>query len=678
LAPAHALPAKAPVRPNSLGWRLQHFYLELRRRHVLRVAVSYGLVMWFVLQAAEVTFEPLQLPAWWRTALTILAIVGLPIVTVLAWAYDITPGGIVRDAEDAELELRMPRPRRSLAPALVAGVAAMAGVTGFAWLQAIRPGAEQVPRAADTRTPSVAVLPLVDMSPAGGSPHLGDALSEELSTRLAQVPGLRVAVRTSAVELKDRSLDVRKIGQSLGVGHVLEGSVRRKGDSLRVTVQLIDARTGDHVWAGNYDRNWSDVLALQDDIADAVTSALKVELSTGRPPAQATAPTVSVGAIEPYLAGLAMLRQPNDLSNLASAQQDFEAALAIDPNFAGAHAGLCRVGARLYDRSRDPAQLALAEQSCRRALSLDASLLDTARALAALYVSGGQFARAEVAYRKLLQGNPLDASLHIGLGEAVDGSGRSEEAEASFRRAIAVEPSYAGAYTALAGHLFERGRAGEAAAAYRKVTELAPASATAWSNLGGALQMSGNFAGASEAYRHSLRLEPSKSGYSNLGTTLFYLGKSTEAVANFESAVALGEHDAVVWGNLGDALWQIEGRRQEAAEKYRRAIELGERSLATTPDDPLLLAQLAYYYGRTGDRAHSARYLERAAAGGGDRVYVQYYRAVALLDRDDREAALEAIEELVGLGYPKVLLRAAPEFRPLWHDPRFREMVKAA
>lgn len=676
IARVEPLPAPQVERgpPATIGGRVQHFLAELRRRHVLQVSGTYLVAMWVTLQVAEVTFGPLRFPQWWMTALTIVAVIGLPIVVTMAWLYEITPGGIVLDPGDGA-GVRLPRPRRSLAPVLLSGVALMAAVTGFAWWRSIDVAATVASAAPEPGARSIAVLPLVDMSAGGGGNYLSDGLSEELSMRLAQIPGLRVAARTSAFEFKGRNVDVRRIGEALGVRHVLEGSVRRDGDSLRVTVQLIDARTGYHVWAGNFDRRWSEVLSLQDDIARSVSEALRIVLGGTEAARPSASEQLDVRAIEPYLAGLASLRQPADPSRLKQAAVDFSDAIAIDPSFAGAHAGLCRVGLRRYEGSRDPADLEAAERSCRRALDLDASLVDTQKALAALYASAGKLDAARTIYESLLRRNPQDAEVLIGLGEAWDGLGRGEAAESRFRQAIAVEPAFPGAHNALANHLFARGRIAEATAEYRKLTQLVPSSAAAWSNLGGALQMGGDFKAAVDAYGHSLALEPSKGAYSNLATMHFYLGEFTEAVRYFESAVALGGHDQIVWGNLGDALWQIESRRDEAVAKYRRAIELAEAELASTPGDPTLRAQLGYYYGRVGDAQRSREYLAAASAAGADKLYVQYYRAVAAADRGDRDAALQAVADLVRLGYPKAMLRTAPEFRSLWRDTRYREIA---
>jgi TolB-like protein/tetratricopeptide (TPR) repeat protein/DNA-binding winged helix-turn-helix (wHTH) protein len=680
---ASNLLASGYAAPTTFGGRAQRLLVEFRRRNVFKVTASYLIGMWIMLQVAEVTFEPLQFPDWWMTVLTILAVIGLPIVVVLAWSYEITPQGIVLDpgVDGAGVMRRLPRPRQSIAPAIVAGVALMAVVTGFAWWRSLegsatadapaKPGMQPGPR-------SIAVLPLVDMSPSGGNAYLGDGLSEELSTKLAQIPGLRVAARTSAFEFKGRNLDVRKIGQSLGVRHVLEGSVRRNGDNVRVTVQLIDTATGYHVWAGNFDRAWRDVLVLQDDIAVSVTDALQVVLEDKNSGKRAEEPhQIDTRAIDPYLAGLAALRQPGDASRLKNAEQSFKQAIEIDPAFAGAYAGLCRTHVRQYERTRDPAPLASAEAICRRSLALDPALIETEKALASIAIANGKFESAATDYANLIERNPTDADAHIGLGEALAGMGKGGEAEASYRRAVAAEPAYWGAHSALATYLFHHGSIDEAAIAMRRVTELVPSSAYAWNNLGGALQLKGDFDGALEAYRHSLQLEPSQDAYSNLATMYFYLHAFPDAVINYERAATLGEHDYMMQGNLADALWQTDGRRDEAVARYRRAIMLAEKELEATPADPTLLAQLGYYYGRVGDADQSQRYLSAALSSGPEMMYVQYFAGVAAADRGDRESALRAVSLLVRLGFPPALLRSAPEFRSLLQDAEYRKIVGA-
>jgi Flp pilus assembly protein TadD len=439
---------------------------------------------------------------------------------------------------------------------------------------------------------------------------------------------------------------------------VLEGSVRRDGDNLRVTMQLIDATSGYHVWAGSYDRGWRDLLAIQDDIARSVTEALRVVLAPQAQPDRAAAAAPDVRAIDPYLAGLALLRQSSDMSKMMEAEQRFTDAIAIAPSFARAHAGMCTLGVRLYRKTRDPAHVARAEESCRRALELDPKLLETEKGLAALYLASGRLGESEAIYRRLVERYPGDADGHLGLGQLLEASGRPGEAESSLRTAIQAEPAFWGAYSALGVFLFQRGRVDEAIDAFREVTELAP-SANAYSNLGAALQLKGDLDTAAEAFRRSLAIEPSGSAYANLGTVYYFRGQYQDAAAEYARATALNSQDQALWGNLADALWQVPGRRDEARGHYRRAIALAERQLESSPQDYVLVAQLGYYHGRVAEPERSRSYLERAAAARDD-PYVAYYQAVAAADRGDLSAARDAVAEAQRSGYPGGLLRADP------------------
>jgi TolB-like protein/Tfp pilus assembly protein PilF/DNA-binding winged helix-turn-helix (wHTH) protein len=657
--------AGEPVAPavsrgrRSLGERVSHAGAELKRRQVFKVLGGYLVAMWLVLQVAETTFEPLHLPAWWMTALTILAVTGIPIVGVLAWSYEITPAGVVRDPGD-RLHVMRPRMRRALARWLVAGVALMAVVTALAWWRSIQ--VEVQPALAVGKPPpqSIAVLPLVDMTPGGGSAYLGDGLSEELSTQLAQVPGLRVASRTSAFEFKGRSVDVRRIGEALGVSHVLEGSVRRDGDRLRVTVQLIDTGNGYHVWAANYDRPWADVLALEDEIARAITQALELVLTpdTERRLAAGNT-TVDPQAYDRYLEGVAALRQSGDLSQIDEATALFREALARDPKLARAHAGLCEAGLRRYNRTKSPSDVATAESACRKALELDPMRDETEMALGRLYTASGRYEQAEAVFRGLVARRPGDADVYDGLGEALAQQGKKQEAEQAFRKGVEVEPAYWAAHSALGGFLFGAGRADQAIVEFRRTTQLVPESATAYSNLGAAYMLAVRLKEAAAAFERSLAIAPSRGAEANLGTLYYFLGDYGRAASHYKSAESASQDHAIV-GMHADALWMLPGDRQQAIAEYRRAIDLARTALGVNPSDAVSWAQLAYYLGRVGEATASARAEARAEALGGDDMYVRYYVALAAADRGDRAAAQESVRRLQELGYDRKLLAVDP------------------
>lgn len=525
---------------------------------------------------------------------------------------------------------------------------------------------------------TIAVLPLIDMSPAGGNAYLGDGLAQELSARLARIRGLRVAARTSAFVFKDGRADVRTIAQRLGVRHILEGSVRREGDHLRVTAQLIDAVSGYNVWSQTYDRTWQDLLAIEDDLARSIIGTLQVVLSSDLAQRAAQPPTTHLAAFDLYLAGLAKLHGPAGVTQLEEADESFHQALAQDPKFALAYAGLCQRYTMGYDQTRDAALVTRAEAACGQALKLDDSLREVSAALGHLYLVSGRNVQAQTIFRNAIGGDPGDADGYVGLGEAYDGQQRTAEAEHSYRQGVDVEPTYWAAQTALGNFLFRHGRSGAAVATYRRVTELIPASPLAFNNLGAALEMSGDFQGAATAFERSLALEPTRSAYSNSGTVYYFLGRYADAARMFSRATEIAGEDHRVWGNLADALWQTDAGRAQAQSDYRRAIALAQRSLEVNPKDAVTWIQLAYYSARAGDTDRAERYASRALALGSDDVFVHYYAALIALERRDSAAALDSLSRAVGLGYPAQLVRAAPDFASLRSNVRFQQLLAQA
>jgi TolB-like protein/Flp pilus assembly protein TadD/DNA-binding winged helix-turn-helix (wHTH) protein len=521
---------------------------------------------------------------------------------------------------------------------------------------------------------TIAVLPLVDVTPGDGNTYLGDGLAQELSTRLARIHGMRVASSTSASSFADRHTDVRTIAQTLGVRHVLEGSVMREGNQLRVTAQLIDADSGYNVWSQTYNRTWQDLVAIQDDVARSIISTLKVVLSSEVAQKTSQPPTTQVEAFNLYLEGLAKLGGSGQ-SHLEAAEDSFRQALVLDPKLALAYAGLCERYAKGYDETRDAALVKKAESACGAALKLDDSLREVSAALAHLYRVSGRSDEAAALFRGLIRADPDNADGYMGLGEALAGAQRNTEAEHALRQAVEVEPTYAGAQTALGNFLFRNGRFTAALPILRRVTELVPANPHAYSNLGAAYLMTADFPQAAAAFERSLALEPSRSAYSNLGSVYYFLGRYADASHMYARSTELAAQDHRVWGNLADALWQLDTGRTEAKQDYRRAISLAQRSLEVNPKDAISWMLLAFYSARTGDSEHVDAYANRALQLGAADPYVHYYAALVALERGDADGVLAALGRAVELGYPPQLIRAAPDFTSLRNDARFRKLV---
>jgi Flp pilus assembly protein TadD len=212
---------------------------------------------------------------------------------------------------------------------------------------------------------------------------------------------------------------------------------------------------------------------------------------------------------------------------------------------------------------------------------------------------------------------------------------------------------------------------------YRRVTELTPANPSAFNNLGAVLQMNGDFPNATKAFEQSLALEPTRSAYSNTGTMYYFSGRFTDAVSMFRKAVQLPPRaeDHRIFGNLADALFQIPASRAQAEEEYRRAIKLAEGELGVNPKDAVDRAQLAFYYDRVGDVPRAQQNMALALELRADDLYVQYYRALIAIAHADSATTVQALDRAITLGYPRQLVRVAPEFATLRNDARFRRLL---
>ncbi len=327
---------------------------ELKRRRVFRVLVGYGIVSFALLQVIEPIMHALRLPDVTLTYAVVALALGFPVAIVLAWAFDIREGKIERTKPAASLALKSAR-----LPLVLVGIGLGAAAPGVIWYF-VWPGhlkVAQEPAAATSTTPSIAVLPLVNLSRDADQEYFADGLAEELINLLAKAPGLRVAARTSAFAFKGKNVKMSEIGRELGVATVLEGSVRKSGDQIRITTQLINASDGYHLWSETYDRKLTDIFAVQDEIARAVVGALKLKLLPGQEPGTGGQRTASTEAYLHYLEGRKLLANFN-VDDYQRAQAAFRRALDLDPRFAPAWSGLgfARWFLSFFDSAQSKAQ----------------------------------------------------------------------------------------------------------------------------------------------------------------------------------------------------------------------------------------------------------------------------------------------------------------------------------
>lgn len=330
-------------------------FAELKRRNVVRVGVAYAVIGWFVAQVAEFAFENFGAPDWVLKTVVVLLLLGMPLALFFAWAYEITPEGVKREEDVDRSQSITPSTGRKLDFVIIAAL--VVALSYFVWERRadIEPGAiadqtttdrtdvEQTADDAAASVPnvrSIAVLPFVNMSSDEDQEWFSDGLTEEILNALARTPDLLVTARTSSFKFKGSQDDIPTIAKALGVAYILEGSVRRDRDRLRVTAQLIRAADGFHLWSQNYDRKPEDVIALQEEVAIEIAIALKTAMDPDALASMVSAGTRSVPAYNAYLQGLAYgvsLLSTGDSYTFLSARDAFERAIALDPAFSLAH-----------------------------------------------------------------------------------------------------------------------------------------------------------------------------------------------------------------------------------------------------------------------------------------------------------------------------------------------------
>ena len=424
-----------------------NLFEELKRRKVFRVGAAYLVVGWIALQVVGEIADPLKLPVWTASLVVVLLGIGFPVAIVLAWAFEVTPEGVKKTPDTQS---------RSYIFAALAAVLLAAG--GYYYYRDTGPVAEvaqevpsdvvpsdilSIPVLPAANDKSIAVLPFVDMSAAGDQEYLGDGITEEILNVLVHSRDLRVVGRTSSFSFKGRNQDLRAIGEALGVAYILEGSIRKAGERVRVTAQLVKASDGFHLWSETYDRTLNDIFALQDEIAAAISGALETSLDYGNTDIIASR-TTNTQANEMYLQGLAALKARG--SGVAYAIVALTAATELDPEYASAWSSLGfaynQLGTSQYlgTESFDDYRETLIEQYIEKALVLNPDDTTAHHLKANMLRDNNEWIEAELEYLLAIESDPQSAAIYEDYAEFLYDVGRLGEAVAVGRRSYELDP----------------------------------------------------------------------------------------------------------------------------------------------------------------------------------------------------------------------------------------------
>jgi adenylate cyclase len=508
------------------------FLAELKRRRAIRVAIVYAVVGWVVVEVASTVLPPLNLPDWSVKLVIVLVALGFPIAVVMGWMFDRGEADGIARAE----------------PPLAAPAAIMPDAQPDAAATAVatppEPGAST---GAERHT--IAVLPFVNMSGDAENEYFSDGISEEILNLLAKLPQLKVASRTSSFVFKGKETGIPAVARELGVGTVLEGSVRRAGEHVRITAQLIDAATDSHLWSDTYDREMKDVFAIQDDIARSIVDALQVTLTPKERRALQNDATSNATAYDFYLKGrkyfYAMSRR-----NFLHAISMYEQAIEIDPKYALAYAGMADARSFLFRYYRDSSAGcdALADEASRRAVELDpdSAVAHTARGTALMF--NGRHVEAEKYFETAILLNPNLYEPYYFYGRACMSAGNTEKAARMFMQAADIRPDD---YQA-------PGFLGQAYLAMGRTEAAREALATAMTN----------------TERH-LQMNPDDSWALGTGAVnLAELGERDRAIEWTERAIESSGEEPIIYYNSA-CTFAVLGESDRALDLLERAVTLG-------------------------------------------------------------------------------------------------------
>ena len=566
------------------------FLAELRRRNVLRVGAAYLAVAWLLIQVAQTLLPAFGVPgAALRIVIVVLAI-GLVPLLVFAWAFELTPEGLKRESEVDRSQSITPHTGKKLDRLIMVILALALGyfaVDKFVLAPQREQAATEAARA-QGRTESVvrsygeksiAVLPFIDMSAKKDQGYFSDGISEELLNLLAKIPELRVIPRSSAFSYKGKDVKLAQVAQELNVAHILEGSVRKAGNKVRITAQLIDARSDTHLWSETYDRPLDDIFAVQDEIAAMVVAQLKVKLLGGTPKAKSTDPA----AYALYLQGRQSNRQ-NTAEGYRQSIQLYKQALAIDPAYDAAWVGLSSSYATQAAKGLRPVDegYRLAREAANKALAIDA---DRALAYVALSRIANDYDNDLTAAARHLERalalDPTNPDVIRGAANLAHDLGRPEEAVSLDEYAVARDPLSPAGHGALAFGYGRTGRLDEAIASYRTALTLSPGRIGTQYNIGELLLRKGEPAAALEAVLHE-----ADESWRRVGLPMAYhsLGRQSDSDSALADLIA---HDANEWAYNIAYVFAWRGEIDRAFQWLDRAVAYRDPGLVEVNSDPM-------------------------------------------------------------------------------------------
>lgn len=555
--------------------------------------------------------------------------------------------------------------RRRWTVALILGAVVVAGV--FSTGIYSRYGDVQ---ATDT---SIAVLPLEDISPDESNRYFAEGISEELINGLARVPGLRVVGRTSSFALGPEVQDVQEIGDKLSVSHVLTGSVRKSGDRVRISAQLVETTNRFQLWADTYETEINDIFKVQQDIGQSIVEALRLKLMPREMADVGRISTRNVQAYDLYLQARSVSREATSRDKYDEAINLLDRALRRDPTFVEAEAAKCEVLVEKYRDTRDSDLMATAVEICDRALTMDPENPMAHIALGNLYLATGRHEFAIESFGRVLPVDPDNADVYLGMAEAFMMMDRPGDARAYYEHAMDIAPENSRVYKNYAWAEQVLGKYERAISLLRKAIEFKPEESSYYSDLGANLFRLGRIEEATEAMMKATRTDPYDKAFNNIGAVLFFGGEYQKSVEMFRKAVGMTPDDARLMAGFGDAC-RLAPDCEDWREIYRNALELADKRLEVNPEDAYVISLKGVCKAFLGRLEEARRLVKKAQELEPSNSEVMVNTAIVWSLSGNNEMVRRKAEQAISQGYPEVVLRAHPDID--WADSNAKQQAR--
>jgi TolB-like protein/Tfp pilus assembly protein PilF len=654
---------------------LPGFFEEVRRRKVYRVAAGYVIGAGGIIQLASAAFPAWELPSWTLRVLIVSLLMGFPVALMLAWAFDITPDGIQVTPDGTTSKSHT---RRNMI-LLIAGGLILSAAAGLFLLP--RVAAHKIDR-------SIAVLPFQNLSDEKENAYFADGVQDDLLTNLSKIGDLKVISRTSVMPYRATQSNAREIGKALGVGTILEGSVRRVGNRVRVNVQLINAENDQHIWAEDYDRELTDVFAIQSDLAQQIASELRAKLSPIEKALIERKPTENSEAYLAFVEGHDLLTRPDRLrADTEKSEQLFERATRLDPNFARAFAALGWVEDWMYHSfDPTPARKAKAQAAAEEAVRLQPDLPEAHLALGFYhYYCERNYQSALDEFAIARKSLPNSADVYLAIGAIQRRQGKWAESTANMEKAASLSPKDAFLLVNLADNYRAADDFEHADKVFDRAIEVAPNSVSARTGKAMlAVDLKGDL---SEIDRQLAQIHPGANsdaeGTFGRSYLLMLQRKFHDAVAILKQLPADVRSDEKPKEYLEGALYTFVNDKEHARSAFHRARSILEKAIQQGSDDA---------------SRHIVLGMVLAGLGEKDAAIAEGKRAVALLPESqdaldgpkmtlmlaqiyawtgENDAALELLERslITPAGVTVSSLKLDPIWDPLRSDARFQALV---